>query len=81
MAKVFCAWDVDQGWLLPPLLHEFVPPAHMGPFVRDTVREAPDLTTLLDSYRLVRSAARLRAYPGRQCRHAMMPKAKWIKAR
>src|SRR6195952_4641765 len=50
MAKVFRSWDVDQGWLLPPSLHEFVPPGHMAHFVRDTVREALDLSGILDSY-------------------------------
>src|SRR3954468_21657340 len=50
MAKVFRSWDVDQGWLLPPSLHEFVPPGHMAHFVRDTVREALDLSAILDSY-------------------------------
>ena len=29
MVKVFRAWDLDQGWLLPPSLHEFVPPGHL----------------------------------------------------
>jgi len=28
MSKTFRAWDLDQGWLLPPSLHEFVPPGH-----------------------------------------------------
>src|SRR3954466_16045124 len=50
MAKVFRSWDVDQGWLLPPSLHEFVPPGHMAPFVRDTVREVPDLSAILETY-------------------------------
>lgn len=50
MAKVFRAWDVDQGWLLPPSLHEFVPPGHMAHFVRDTVREVLDLSVILDPY-------------------------------
>ena len=50
MAKTFRAWDVDQGWLLPPSLHEFVPPGHMAHFVRDTVREALDLSAILDTY-------------------------------
>jgi len=49
MAKVFRFWDVDQGWLLPPSLHEFVPPGHMAHFVRDTVREALDLSAILDT--------------------------------
>jgi transposase len=50
MAKVFRSWDVDQGWLLPPSLHEFVPPGHLAHFVRDTVREALDLSAILDTY-------------------------------
>src|SRR3954451_558313 len=50
MAKVFRSWDVDQGWLLPPSLHEFVPPGHMAHFIRDTVREALDLSAILDTY-------------------------------
>ncbi|SFU59042.1 Transposase [Methylobacterium sp. UNCCL125] len=50
MARVFRSWDVDQGWLLPPSLHEFVPPGHMSHFVRDTVREALDLSAILDTY-------------------------------
>lgn len=57
MAKVFRAWDVDQGWLLPPSLHEFVPPGHMAHFVRDTVREALDLSAILETY------AEERGYP------------------
>src|SRR3954453_23003465 len=50
MAKVFRAWDVDQGWLLPPSVHEFVPPGHLAHFVRDTVREALDLSGILETY-------------------------------
>ena len=50
MAKVFRALDVDQGWLLPPSLHEFVPAGHMVHFVRDTVRETLDLSAILDAY-------------------------------
>src|SRR5918998_3147658 len=50
MAKVFRAWDTDQGWLLPPSVHEFVPPGHLAHFVRDTVREARDLSAILSSY-------------------------------
>ena len=49
MAKVFRSWDVDQGWLLPPSLHEFVPPGHMAHFVRDPVRQALDLSAILDT--------------------------------
>ncbi len=47
---MFRSWDVDQGWLLPPSVHEFVPPGHLAHFVRDTVREALDLSAILDAY-------------------------------
>ena len=50
MPKVFRSWDVDQGWLLPPAPHEFVSPGHMAYFVRETVREALDLSAILDAY-------------------------------
>ena len=50
MAKTFRSWDVEQGWLLPPSVHEFVPPGHLAHFVRDTVREALDLSAILSTY-------------------------------
>ena len=50
MSKTFRSWDVDQGWLLPPSVHEFVPAGHLAHFVRDTVREALDLSAILDTY-------------------------------
>src|SRR5215208_234072 len=50
MAKTYRSWDVDQRWLLPPSVHEFVPPDHLAHFVRDTVREALDLSTILNTY-------------------------------
>src|SRR5215210_7680185 len=50
MAKVFRSWDVDQGWLFRPSVHEFVPPGHLAHFVRETVREALDLSAILDTY-------------------------------
>ena len=57
MSKTFRAWDVDQGWLLPPSVHEFVPAGHLAHFVRDTVREGLDLSAILGSY------AEARGYP------------------
>jgi hypothetical protein len=54
MSKSFRPWDVDQGWLLPPSLHEFVPPGHLAHFVRDLVRETLDLTEILSGYNEVR---------------------------
>jgi hypothetical protein len=47
MSKRFRSWDVDQGWLLPLSVHEFVPPGHLAHFVRDTVREGLDLSSIL----------------------------------
>ena len=40
MSKPFRVWDIEQDWLLPRSVHEFVPPGHLAHFVRDTVREA-----------------------------------------
>ena len=50
MSKTFRSWDVDQGWLLPPSIHEFVAPGHLAHFVRDTVREALDLSAITGTY-------------------------------
>lgn len=50
MSKTFRAWDVDQGWLLPPSVHEFVPAGHLAHFVRETVREGLDLSAILGRY-------------------------------
>ena len=47
MSKTFRAWDVDQGWLLPPSVHEFVPAGPLAHLVRDTVREGLDLSAIL----------------------------------
>lgn len=50
MSKTFRLWDVDQAWLLPPSVHDFVPAGHLAHFVRDTVREGLELSAILDSY-------------------------------
>ena len=50
MSKTFRSWDVDQDWLLPRSLHEFVPADHVAHFVRDLVRDELDLTAILSSY-------------------------------
>jgi transposase len=50
MPKTFRPWDVDQSWLLPPSAHELVPPGHLAHFVRDTVREALDLSAILAAF-------------------------------
>lgn len=51
MGKTFRSWDVDQSWLLPASLHEFVPAGHLAHLVRDTVREGLDLSAILGCYK------------------------------
>lgn len=51
MSKTFRPWDVDQTWLLPASVHEFVPSGHLAHFVRDTVREALDLSAITGVYK------------------------------
>lgn len=50
MTKTFRLWEVDQSWLLPRSLHEFVPPEHVAHFVRDTVRYGLDLDEIISVY-------------------------------
>ncbi|WP_349368221.1 IS1182 family transposase [Salinarimonas sp.] len=56
-SKTFRPWDVEQSWLLPPSIHDFVPPGHAAHFVRETVREGLDLRDILSAY------IELRGYP------------------
>ena len=50
MKKTFRPWRVEQGLLLPPSVHDFVPADHAAHFVRDLVREDLDLSAIVDSY-------------------------------
>ena len=50
MSKTFRPWDVDQRWLLPPSVDELVPEGHVAHFVRETVREELDLSSILGCY-------------------------------
>lgn len=50
MAKKFRAWDVDQVLLLPPSIQDLVPQGHMAHFVRDTVRDSLDLSSIVNEY-------------------------------
>jgi transposase len=50
MSKTFRAWDVDQEWLLPPSVHDFVPPGHPAHLVRELVRNELDLSAILAEY-------------------------------
>jgi transposase len=50
MSKTFRAWDVDQVWLLPPSVHDFVPAGHPAHLVRELVRAELDLAAILAEY-------------------------------
>jgi transposase len=50
MTKAFRSWDVDQDWLLPQSLHEFVPADHVAHFIRDLVRDELDLRSIMSDY-------------------------------
>jgi transposase len=50
MSKTFRAWDVDQVWLLPPSVHDFVPVGHPAHLVRELVRHELDLSAILAEY-------------------------------
>ena len=50
MKKAFRAWQVDQGLLLPPSVHDFVAADHPAQFVRDLVRETLDLSGIVARY-------------------------------
>jgi len=50
MVKEFKEWRLDQSWLLPPFTLDFVPQGHLAHFVRDTVRDSLDLSTILDRF-------------------------------
>jgi transposase len=51
MSKTFRDWNVDQPWLLPPSINDFVPADHVAHFVRETVREGLDLRLIYLSYK------------------------------
>ena len=50
MSKSFRSWDVDQAWLLPPSVRDFVPAGHAAHLVREVVREGLDLSAILADY-------------------------------
>jgi transposase len=50
MKKSFRPWRVDENWLLPPSVGEFVPEGHAAHLVRDLVREELDLSAILAAY-------------------------------
>ena len=50
MTKSFRPWRVDETWLLPPSVQDFVPAGHPAHLVRDIVREELDLRAILSAY-------------------------------
>jgi transposase len=50
MTKSFRPWKVDEVWLLPPSVQEFVPEGHPAHLVRDIVAEELDLSAILAAY-------------------------------
>jgi len=50
MTKSFRPWKVDEAWLLPPSVQEFVPTGHPAHLVRDIVSEELDLSAILSTY-------------------------------
>ncbi len=51
MSKPFREWNVDQPWLLPPSVNDFMPADHVAHLVRETVREGLDLSLIYLSYK------------------------------
>jgi len=50
MSKTYRAWNVDQAWLLPPSVHDFVACDHPAHLVRELGREELDLAAILAAY-------------------------------
>src|SRR5579883_2216459 len=50
MSKTFRPWNVDQVWLFPPSVQDFVPARHVAHFVRETVRTELDLGAIFACY-------------------------------
>jgi transposase len=50
MSKTFRPWDIDQAWLLPPSVHDFVASDHPAHLIREIVREELDLGSILATY-------------------------------
>lgn len=47
MGKVFRPWRIDETWLLPPPVSDFVTTGHPAHFVRDLVSEELDLSVIM----------------------------------
>jgi hypothetical protein len=51
MSKTFRDWSLDQALLLPPSVHDFVPPEHLSRFIVALVTEELDLSAIMASYK------------------------------
>lgn len=50
MSKTFRPWDIDEQWVFPPSVNDFVPLGHVSHFVRETVRSDLDLSAIFAAY-------------------------------
>jgi len=50
MSKVFRPWKIDEVWLLPPSVADFVPAGHAAHLIRDLVSEELDLSAIMGAY-------------------------------
>jgi len=57
MSKVFRPWKIDEVWLLPPSVSDFVPAGHPAHLIRDLVGEELDLSAIMVAY------TELKGYP------------------
>jgi transposase len=57
MSKVFRPWKIDEVWLLPPSVAEFVPAGHPAHLIRDLVSEELDLSAIMGA------CTELKGYP------------------
>ena len=48
--KAFRRWEIDQLWLFPPSVMDFVPEDHLVHFVRETVRNDLDVSAIFAHY-------------------------------
>ena len=50
MGKTYRAWDVDQDWLLPASVHDFVACDHPAHLIREMARRELDLSAIMATY-------------------------------
>src|SRR5438132_9721881 len=50
MSKTFLPWDVNEVWLWPASIHDFVPAGHVAHLIRDVVRNEVDQSAIVSAY-------------------------------